>query len=263
MRYDPPMGSYEFFLRRFEAEKVHWWLKGIQEISARILDVHCGNSKNLKILDAGCGTGVFLSSLQRYTVPANVIGIDQSKHALEFSRTRGNFPLCRSSVIQLPFHDGYFDLVICNGVLQYLTKDSDSAALIEFSRVLKPGGSLFVRTISSQGLARHSVSGDGFRMYSVSELGNKIQNAGFHILKLTCANILLSIIPTISRYLKTRKDPIYSKPNQPRKLSRSLNWINSCLYWLMKGEAWFLSRPNSKSSFGMTIICVAQKISSA
>jgi SAM-dependent methyltransferase len=42
------------------------------------------------------------------------------------------------NVLDLPFADGHFDLVICNHVLEHVT--DDRSAMREILRVLKPGG---------------------------------------------------------------------------------------------------------------------------
>ncbi len=202
-----------------------------------------------------------LAQLERYCLPKRVVGVDISRYAFEFCRSRGQRLLSQSSILELPFKNDMFDLVVCKGVIQHLLgNESDNVALREFYRVLESGGCLLIVTHSSQGMRKGAKSGDeNFRMYSLDEVRDKVQEAGFHILKLTCGNILMSRIPTIRRYLKCRKD-YYHFPGLPhRRLSPHLEWLNTLLYWVMKSEAWFLSKPSIASPFGHTIFCLSRK----
>jgi SAM-dependent methyltransferase len=157
-----------------------------------------------------------------------------------------------------------FDLIVCNDVLQHLPgKGSDKIALGEFYRVLKPGGCLFVRTNSSQGIGKEgSLEEEDYRMYCLDELCDKVRQRNFRILKATYANSLLSILPTVKRYLRQRKNHHSHHYNQGlavRLLPPHLRWLNTLLYGVMKGEAWFLSKPSRILPFGHTLILLVQK----
>ena len=47
----------------FELEGDHWWYRGMRKISFSLLNKYLKN-RNLKILDAGCGTGFNLLKLK-------------------------------------------------------------------------------------------------------------------------------------------------------------------------------------------------------
>ena len=259
---NPMMGSYEYYERLYEVEEGHWWSRGMRDIAQRILDAHLDGAKGLTVLDSGCGTGITLSWLERYSEPDKVVGIDLARYALQFCRRRRDFLLCQSSVLDLPFKSDSFDLVVCNDVIQHLPgRGSDTVALSEFHRVLKPDGYLLVRTNSSQGTGKGRLSEhDGYRMYGLDELREGVQEAGFHTLKQTYANALLGVIPTVKRYLTQRKTrPYHDHGLSIRRLPAHLQWLNTLLFWVMKGEAWFLSNPSRTLSFGNTIIFLAQK----
>ncbi|HWP49018.1 MAG TPA: methyltransferase domain-containing protein [Candidatus Limnocylindrales bacterium] len=264
MSENPQIGSYKYYERLYEVEGEHWWFRGIRTITAGILDARYQGAKNLHILDAGCGTGVTLTWLKRYSLPKQIVGIDLSWYALQFCQRRGHPLLCQSSVLELPFKSNLFDLIVCHDVLQHLPgNSSDKIALGEFYRTLKPGGCLLVRTNSSQGMGRgKSLKEEDYRMYRLDELCDKVQQKGFRILKATYANSLLSIFPTVKRYLRQRKNHRSHHHNQGlavRLLPPPLRWLNILLYGVMKGEAWFLSKPSRILPFGHTIILLVQK----
>ena len=106
-----------------------------------------------RILDIGCGTG-------RHTAAAydlnkgSVVGADPNVQDLAAARDRlwlhmawnprriGAWSLAAADMLQLPFKDGGFDIVICAEVLEHI--GPWRRALREGIRVLKPGGHLVI-----------------------------------------------------------------------------------------------------------------------
>jgi tellurite methyltransferase len=107
------------------------------------------------ILDAGCGSGRNLHWFVRQHI--GVYGIDGNEETL--ARARSNYPslednrLQQSPVEKLPFQDEYFNHVISSAVLHF-AKDilHFNAMVAEMVRVLRPGGSLFIRMTSDIGI---------------------------------------------------------------------------------------------------------------
>jgi ubiquinone/menaquinone biosynthesis C-methylase UbiE len=98
-----------------------------------------------KILDAGCGRGFYLQALTLYDFPKEIVGVDindaylvKAKAACKDKRVR----IQKSDIYKLPFHDNYFDMIICSEILEHLP--DDKKGLLEIKRVLKPGGALLV-----------------------------------------------------------------------------------------------------------------------
>jgi ubiquinone/menaquinone biosynthesis C-methylase UbiE len=90
-------------------------------------------------LDAGCGTG----TLSRWLVRErsfSVVAIDGSEQMLLNASRKPGLEYRRADVINTGLSEGSFDGVLCSSVLEYLS--SVEAALQEFWRVLKPGGTL-------------------------------------------------------------------------------------------------------------------------
>ncbi len=92
-------------------------------------------------LDVGCGNGKYIQKL-------NVLGWDAQ--GVDFSQDAVNACLeadinarC-GSLVEAGFPDNYFDLISIRHVVEHL--DDPKALLTEASRILKPGGSLLIRT---------------------------------------------------------------------------------------------------------------------
>jgi SAM-dependent methyltransferase len=95
-----------------------------------------------KILDAGCGTGVYLEELLRLGL--DVTGVDEDKDMLEYAsnaRGKGAF-LIKAALEGLPFEPSSFDKVISVCTLEFI--DDPLPALEEMVRVLKKDGILLI-----------------------------------------------------------------------------------------------------------------------
>ncbi|SHM52777.1 class I SAM-dependent methyltransferase [Mucilaginibacter sp. OK098] len=112
-----------------------------------------------KVLDAGCGGGRNLVYFLRNGF--DVYGIDPNpqvvKVVTELAASLApdipstNFRVAAAE--ELPFDDGYFDLVISSAVLHFATNAFHFDSMLRSMwRVLKPGGYLFARLASDIGI---------------------------------------------------------------------------------------------------------------
>ena len=152
------------------------------------------------VLDAGAGFGRHAFALARHG--ANVVALDYAVD--EVASTRATFAAMAESgeiaeerfvgglqgdATRLPFVDGTFDRVITSEVLEHI--EADTAALAEFVRVLKPGGT-FAATVPtwlpekinwmlSDDYHAPKAVGGHVRIYSETELKAKLRAAGLHV----------------------------------------------------------------------------------
>lgn len=99
-----------------------------------------------RVLEVGCGTGVFLPLLAAAVGPhGHVDAVDHASQFVAAAQERvTSAGLAASVAVQqgdayhLPFPDGLFDAVHCERVLIHL--DDPTAALREMRRVVRPGG---------------------------------------------------------------------------------------------------------------------------
>jgi ubiquinone/menaquinone biosynthesis C-methylase UbiE len=104
-------------------------------------------NKRLKILDIGCGTGAYDRRLTN--MGHAVIGVDYSEYVVHKAVEKSkDIQYLISAVPYLPFKDGYFDIVVCIGVLQYV--ENEWAVISEIARILKKSkGILMLITLNS------------------------------------------------------------------------------------------------------------------
>lgn len=98
-----------------------------------------------EVLDVGCGRGRALRLLDERFRPRRIVGLDpepgvQARVARAAAQCRSTveFHLANASDTQLP--DRAFDLVFCNQTFHHIV--DQERAILEFYRVLKPGGVL-------------------------------------------------------------------------------------------------------------------------
>lgn len=136
----------------------------------------------MRVLDAGCGYGRNLVHLLRegcevFALDADGEGVE---HVRQLSASLGtglpaeNFQV--GFIEQMPFQDGFADVVICSAVLHFARDETQFRAMLtELWRVLRPGGMLFCRLGSRIGMdferVRNNVFvvGDGSEWFLVDE----------------------------------------------------------------------------------------------
>ena len=104
-----------------------------------------------KILDAGCGTGVFTVDL--VTSGARVVGLDLSRPMIERALAkmgRVSFQAIVADMERLPFHDRSFDKVMSITALEFI--EHGEGAVRELFRVTRKGGSVVVATLNRMSL---------------------------------------------------------------------------------------------------------------
>ncbi|MCA9880401.1 MAG: methyltransferase domain-containing protein [Thermomicrobiales bacterium] len=139
---------------RLEEQAADPFLQHIATRCLALLDLAPGE----RVLELGCGTGVFLPALATAVRPTGqVVGLDHNPGFLEEARQRvaatGGSALVtfeEADATRLPFPDASFDAVHVERVLMHLP-DPD-AALREVRRVLRPGGRFVAAEPDSAGV---------------------------------------------------------------------------------------------------------------
>lgn len=130
-----------FYKNYFKIEKEHWLMVVRRKI---VLDnLHTSVNKKLeetKVLDFGCGSGIFVDELAKQGYDAH--GLDISDEAIKFGALQGIKNLGTISGHKIDFPDNTFDAVCTLDVLEHL--EDESWALSEMKRVLKPNGVIVI-----------------------------------------------------------------------------------------------------------------------
>ncbi|ESP89294.1 methyltransferase domain-containing protein [Candidatus Halobonum tyrrellensis] len=97
-----------------------------------------------RVLDVGSGTGFATEGLLNHVDEVYALdqSVDQMEHAFAKFGKRGKVTFHRGDAERLPFKDDTFDKVWSSGSIEYWP--DPVAALREFNRVTKPGGTVLV-----------------------------------------------------------------------------------------------------------------------
>lgn len=149
MSYDKKQATHEFtrWSESYDRCILQWLLFGPSHRA--IIRRIAGNagSKPLRILDIGCGTGVFAGRIREALPNARVWGLDLVAGMLEQGMPRWRHHAGAVQPVQgdsenLPFRSDSFDVVTCaNSFHHYPHQDR---AVAEMHRVLAPGGRLIL-----------------------------------------------------------------------------------------------------------------------
>jgi len=197
-----------------------WYVQARRDLLEKIFLKHFGKRSNLKILDAGCGTGfncVTLSSFGR------VYGVDLNSSAIAQARKCDYTKLFLKDVNSLKYRN-YFDAIVAIELIEHIR--DDQAAIHHFGRYLKPGGILILTTpafeflwSADDDLAMHE------RRYSRKRIRHIITRSGMKIQVLTYRYFFTFIPASIIFILQKWYKPQNSLEYAPKFLNKLLTWI--------------------------------------
>jgi 2-polyprenyl-3-methyl-5-hydroxy-6-metoxy-1,4-benzoquinol methylase len=218
-----------------------------------------------RVLDAGCGAGRHVCEAFRkggVAVAGVDLKLDDLRQAAGYlaamaGEKGGKWAIAQANIANLPFADGFFDVVICSEVLEHI--DNDKKAVAELLRVLKPGGDLVVSVprffpekicwaISD---AYHQEPGGHVRIYRKEKLVALLENGGARLHRIDYKHGLHSPywwlkcavghkndnFPLVRAYRKFLEWDIIKKPKLTKTLDRMLNPLigKSVVLYLKKG----------------------------
>jgi 2-polyprenyl-6-hydroxyphenyl methylase / 3-demethylubiquinone-9 3-methyltransferase len=191
-------------VNKFSQHAAYWWdtsgpLKTLHDINATRLDFIAQYSpfNNTTVLDVGCGGGILSEGMAQ--LGAKVIGIDASEEAVQVARQHALKNNLNIDYEHLPIEDYEhlgFDVITCMEMLEHV--HNPELVLEHCKRLLKPGGLLFLSTISrtvkayaSAIIAAEYILGivpkqthEYSKFIKPSELANRARNLGLSVLDM-------------------------------------------------------------------------------
>jgi len=240
--------------RMFRFENQHFWFVGTRAVirdrlAAADAPVREGRERPL-LLDVGCGTGSFLSSVSGF----DRLGLDYFQSALQFHRTRGDWLLVQGSATDLPLADASVDVVTALDVLEHL--DDDTRAVSEIRRVLVPGGVCLATVPAFPSLwSTHDEALGHQRRYRKGSFVALFQGAGLVPATVSYYNTWLFPIIAATRLARSRRP----RPEGPvlSDLAVLPGAVNRALAAVLGSERFVLRR--ARLPFGASLIGTFRK----
>lgn len=226
-------------------EKEHWWFRGVRELLLGEIEHRLPHSdRDIRILDAGCGSGMLLSELEA----GLCTGLDISHSVLCHARDRDRIAYVQGSIMDIPLQRDTFDIVISIDVLSNQGVADDRAALMELRRVLRPGGSLLLNLPAYDWLrsSHDDVAGTRHR-YRAGELRRALEDAGFRDVHVSHRVSVLFPIAVLVRLLKRKGTSTDVRPTQ--------GWLNLVLLSTLRLENRIVGR--FRLPFGLSLFASA------
>lgn len=249
---DKPL-EYE---KMFAVERELWWYRSLHErVLAQIQ--HHFSSKNITLLDVGCGTGGLLSFLSEKGY-SHIKGFDGSPDAVAFCKKRGlNVLQHHLNHVEEFVPVQPFDVIVCNDVLCYLTDDEIVRVLRCFRRWLKPNGIFISNNNAFKAFyGTHDIAIGSKRRFVLSEIKHFGQQAHFQTICYTYWSLFLSpLILAIRQWQALKLRMGWEKPETiASDVALPSSFVNQLLYRLVRLEhQWLPHTPFGSSVF--TVMC--------
>jgi SAM-dependent methyltransferase len=247
-------------------EDRHWWFASRTRAIQAYLDRYVGPSRDLRVLDVGCGAANMTHHLRHY---GQVVGVDNNPRPLEVARQRG-LEAYQGRADKLPFDDGEFDLVAMLDTVEHVPAEDE--VFEECRRVLRgpgpargmSGGKLLVTVPAFMFLwSRNDAINMHQRRYTARELRTKLERHGFRVLRISYNNFFVFPLAAALILLRRgRAEPELASPHFDEdayqvEMEPASPVLNSVLMGVGKVEATLLRRISLP--FGTSVIAIAEK----
>ncbi len=234
----------------FALEQTHWWYCGVHELVASM--VRARGRRDVRILDAGCGTGGLLARLQQY---GDAVGCDYADAAVAFCRQRG-LTVTQANLNTWAPPAGQYDVIVSVDVLYHQAIADDAAVVQRLATGLRPGGELILHLPALEWLRRqHDIAVATKRRYTRRDVRLMIEAAGLRV------RLLSYRLPWLACVALAQKGWEALRRNGARAQSdlRPLTgWINSLLLAAVRAENAVVRR-GLPLPVGTSVFCVAAR----
>jgi SAM-dependent methyltransferase len=217
-------------------EEGHWWYLTLHR---KVISTIKKNftTENIKLLDAGCGTGGFLKKV-KFLGYKEASGFDISELAVEICINRGLHVKQRSLTdIQSMGHLGEYHVITCLDALCYLLPDQRTRFFVDAYKLLTPGGLLITNQAALKIFrgTHDRVLGVSYR-FNRSEFESFAVKAGFEVTEIYYWPVVLSPVILVARLLQRLRSRFKFQTNEVSDLRSYPRWINWSLCVFLRLE---------------------------
>jgi SAM-dependent methyltransferase len=182
-------------------EDTMWWYRALHDGLVERLG-RLQLQPGARVLDAGCGTGGLLGRLDRAAPTLEYVGLEYDAAAVDIAGSKSGATVYCGTVNALPFPAEHFDAVLSADVLCHANVD-EAAALAEFLRCLKRGGSLLLNLPAYDWMkSTHDAKVHNVRRYTAAGAKRLTEATGFRVVGLGYWNSLLFPVMLLHRLIR-------------------------------------------------------------
>lgn len=239
-----------------EVERDLWWYRALHEKCHAVIQSEFGRL-DINILDAGCGTGGLLWKLREKGY-SSLRGFDLSEIATSYCRER------RLDVSQLDlrqirsqFNENYFEVIVSNDTLYYLTEAERRSFLAECCWLLRPGGLLICNLPASEAFSGiHDLAVGIKHRFSRADVLRMNCAGQFNVLQATYWPFLLSPLVFAARALQRTRLRFGLVGEISSDVKMPASWVNAILLKICQFENKFL---RGHAPFGSSLFLVLRR----
>lgn len=228
--------------RMAQLEAGLWWYRSLHADLLDMIQSHFGARRNLRILDAGCGTGGFLRYLRKAGYD-DCTGLDISPLAVAFCREHG-LAVAQGSIADATALSacGTADLIVSMDVICSLPDDSQRVDFLRAaSRQLNAGGLLIVQTPAFSVLGGiHDLAVGVNKRYTKAGMRSLLALAGIGASRLRYRLLLLTPLVFLTRSLQRLRLRFASNVTIESDVKMPPALINSLLFRAQRFEDRYL-----------------------
>jgi len=143
----------------------------------RLLDLLEGKRLAGRLLNAGCGEGLYAPFIEQFEGVRVICNMDLARPSVSRHRADPRHHDAQGSLTALPFRTASFDAVICSEVLEHV--EDEATAVAELARVLTSGGLLLMSVPTPPAPFDPAHVREG---YTLEALRRVLDTGGFEIL---------------------------------------------------------------------------------
>ena len=180
---DKPKAFVDGYVSQFDAPETKHFFNKVHSLLIKLI---APSSGNLSVLDVGCGTGRYLSAIQKEFPHIQLYGLDASENTIKnyTEKLVGIKCVCNDlSTNENPFANITFDLVYSITVIQYIPFYKINVFIARISALVNPGGRIVLQFPQSETSGFNLVSNLNYTRYSPIKICNILKAKGFLILE--------------------------------------------------------------------------------
>ena len=232
-----------------QLEGQHWWFTARRKILKNVIAQFAPKKAQLRLMEAGCGTGGNLKMLSAFG-KLDAFELDDEARVI----AKGKLPMdIKSGMLpdHVPYQPGSFDVVVAFDVIEHVEHDVESLASL--GKQLAPGGRLVMTVPAMPWLwSKHDETHHHYRRYTKASLNEALVQAGLKPVRISYFNTLL--FPMIAG-IRLLRQALNIKETADDKMPSPA--VNSVLKSIFSFESNWVGRVSMP--VGVSLLAVAQR----